>query len=255
MQTPPISGAGLVIPDTGVLANWLCYFRSNREHLLPIPWDVLDRLTDEDRQTIAKSIQKFQLGESSEGSHLMKMARAETVRRGDPTYAETLKLFIGEEQRHARDLGRFMEREAIPLARHDWSDAAFRRLRRLINLETALMVLLTAELVATVYYKALRDATPSPLLRQICIQILHDENQHVAFQSEALRILRQGRPVWQQMGLSRLHQIFFALTLVVVWADHGPVFRAAGYGFGSFWGECWAALARSIALARSSPNG
>src|SRR3954451_4250087 len=85
---------------------WMQYFRFNAKTLLTIPWERGVFFTDETRAAIASSVQEFQLGESSEGKHLMACARRHAAAVNDPAYVEALGLFIAEENRHARDLGR-----------------------------------------------------------------------------------------------------------------------------------------------------
>lgn len=236
-------------------ADWLTYFRFNRENLLSLPWECDDRLTDLEKATIARSIQTFQLGESSEGTHLMRLARDYAEQTGDYPkggtashrhWVDVIKLFIGEEQRHARDLGRFMQRHHLPFAKHHWSDTWFRKLRRLANLEVALMVLLTAELVATLYYPALGKATRSPLLHKLCEQIHHDETRHVEFQAQTLTQIWQLHPHWRQRLTKILYPLFFQATLMVVWVGHAPVLKAAGYSFTTFYQQACTALLRIV---------
>ncbi len=50
------------------------------------------------------------------------------------------------------------------------------------------------ETLALVYYKAIQKATNSPVLRQLCQQILRDEVKHIRFQYERLAILHRNRP-------------------------------------------------------------
>jgi hypothetical protein len=227
---------------------WLAYFQYNRNHLLPIPWDCVEPLTEAERTAIARSIRTFQLGESSEGTHLMQLARNYAKQQGDRRWVEIVKLFIAEEQRHARDLGRFMQQQQLPLAQHHWTDTLFRKLRRLANLEVALMVLLTAELVATVYYPALGQATRSPVLQQLCTQIFHDELHHVQFQAECLRAIRQHRPKWQCILINTAYSLFFRAALLAVWLDHHPVLKLSGYTCWSFHKTACMALQKAYAI-------
>src|SRR2546426_2326227 len=148
--------------------QWCAYFRANREALLKLPWERGAELTESERETIACSLQDFQLGESSEGHHLLERARRYAARTGDQAYAEAIELFIREEQRHAGDLGRFLQLAGIPLATGTWLDSLFRRLRRLAGLGLCLCVLLTAETIGMVYYLALRRSTGAALLRRVC---------------------------------------------------------------------------------------
>ena len=113
--------------------DWIEYFLQNRSRLLPIPWELGAELAEEERAAIASSIQAFQLGESSEGRNLMRYARAWAARSGDTDYVEAIGMLIAEEQRHARELGRFMELNRIPCTRRRWTDSVFRRLRNFIG--------------------------------------------------------------------------------------------------------------------------
>jgi hypothetical protein len=219
-------------------SQWLDYFRYNRDSLSEIPWDDPYQLTGDEKMTIAHSIRNFQLGESSEGVHLMKLARGYATHTNDPAWVIVMKLFIGEEQRHARDLGRFMRQQDIALAQKHWSDSWFRKARRLANLEVALAVLLTAEAVATIYYAALGSATQSYLLRALCQQIVQDEVQHVSFQAATLGLMRTNYATWQLLIVDATYWIFFRMTLLVVWCDHHPVLRAGGYSFTTFYQAC-----------------
>lgn len=216
---------------------WLAYFQNNHHSLLALPWEESNSLTHAEKVIIATSIRKFQLGESSEGCHLMKVTREFAKQSGDLTLIEIMKLFIGEEQRHARDLGRFMAKEQIQLASQDWTDHIFRRVRKLAGLELAISVLLIAELVATVYYKALGNATRSHLLQQLCCQIQADEVQHTYFQAYLLACIRQNR-FWLLTYLSSFfHAGFYSLSLILIWFDHRSVLIAGGYNFKRFWQE------------------
>lgn len=239
-------------PTPRTVADWLAYFHANRLNLLSIPWDSQSQLTDAERLAIAHSIRNFQLGESSEGCHLMKLARAYAARVNEPVWVEVVKLFIGEEQRHARDLGRFMQQQDIPLAKQHWSDSLFRRLRHLANLEVALGVLLAAEAIATVYYPALGQATQSPVLQRICQQISQDEVQHVQFQSETLGTIRQAYSAWQLLIVDLLYWGFFRSTVVAVWFDHASVLKTSGYSFWTFSRAACQAMEKAYHIIRLS---
>lgn len=218
--------------------QWDDYFARNDQELMAIPWETGGELTDQERKAITSSIQGFQLGESSEGFHLSKCAKVWSERHADPDYYEAIKRFIREEQRHARDLGRFMEMSGIPKVRKTWPDTVFRKLRHCANLELSIAVLVTAEIIAKVYYPALQQATASPVLRKLCDQIIQDEKPHVEFQCERLAILRQHRSRFTVVSRQALHRFFLFGTSLVVWHKHGRAMRAGGLGFRSFLREC-----------------
>src|SRR5687767_11561174 len=127
--------------------QWSTYFQTNEKNLLPIDWPVSDReALPAEIRIIADSIKVFQLGESSEGKHLIALTRAFASEKKDPHLADAMKRFIAEEQRHASYLGIFMDAVKIARARRHWTDEIFRYLRRIWNLEITLAVLLAAEL-------------------------------------------------------------------------------------------------------------
>ena len=227
------ASAGL--PGAKTSREWLGYFEHNARHLFDVPWDAPVGETE----AIAESIQGFQLGASSEGRHLTACAREYAERTGDEDYVEALKYFIREEQRHARDLARFMERAGIPTIDRTWPDTVFRSLRQFAGLELSISVLITAEIVAKVYYPALREATRSPMLRRVCDRIISDEIQHVEFQSERLAMLRRGRGDAALAATHGLHRFLFGGTLGVVWWKHARALRAGGYGLRRFWSAAW----------------
>jgi hypothetical protein len=231
---------------------WREYFLTNANSLLSVPWHLGVDLTPEERDAIATSVQQFQLGESSEGRHLFHAARAYAARSGDAAYPHTLALFIAEEHRHARDLGRFLDLAGIGRASRAWPDSVFRWLRHRAGLELSISVLVTAEIIAKVYYAALRDSTRSLVLRLLCDQICHDEVMHVFFQTERIAILRRTRGRLAIALLSLAHRLLLFGTLLVVWHTHGRAMRAGGVTFRCFWRESWREM--RDALARMNPR-
>lgn len=229
-------------------AWWRDHFRDNRTHFDGVPWDRCN-ITPAEAQAIAASIAEFQLGESSEGRHLIHEARRHAEAAGDPDYAVAMAYFIAEENSHARALGRFMDAAGLPRQGRTFSDSVFRILRKGMGLEVSISVLITAELIAQVYYQALRDATQSAALRSICEQILRDERMHIRFQSERLAILQRFRPrTGLRLGVAA-RRVLMAGTLPVVWLGHRRALRRGGFSPWRFWRECWVCYRVSEALA------
>jgi hypothetical protein len=195
------------------------------------------QLTEKERRTIAPSIQQFQLGESSRGQRLLERGQKYGRAVNDPHFADALDLFIKEEQQHSRYLAGFMESQSIPLVPKHWVDTVFRKLRGLAGLELSLTVLVTAELIAVPYYRALRGATGSPILKMICTRILEDESSHLKFQASMLARVASARSAVFQQALREVHRHFLLGTILVVWIEHRTVFEAAGYGFRRFKNE------------------
>ena len=215
--------------------EWEAYFKGNQLHFDHIDWNPAPQLSIEEKALIHASIQQFQRGEHSEGKHFMNFART----MEDESYLQTVKIFIKEEQDHALVLGRFMDIESIPRIKKDGLDNIFRRLRKLAGLEGTVTVLLTAEIISMVYYKALKAATSSHLLKQICEQILLDEEFHLRFQCYTLNLLQRRKSPFLQVMAGLLHRILMTGTIVMVWLFHSKVLSAGGYGFASFFNSVY----------------
>ncbi|KAA9338377.1 hypothetical protein F0P96_05960 [Hymenobacter busanensis] len=207
-------------------ADWTTYFRQNQTHLDDLSWDDTYRLTARERRAVARSLQHFQRGESSEGKHLYQRVKD----TGNTDHVAAIRLFIGEEQGHARVLGRFLGKQGIACLRQTWVDDVFRRLRQWGTFETTIRVLLTAEIIAAVYYRAVFHATYSSLLQQICLRLLRDEEMHINFQcftlvQERRRSSRAGWWLRQQ-----LHRGLMVGTSVLVWLSYNRTLWAGGMG-------------------------
>ena len=63
-------------------------------------------------------------------------------------------------------------------------------LRRLGGLEYRLCLFVTAELIASVYYRALEVATGCQRLKVLCRTLVADELAHIGLQSQLLLIFR-----------------------------------------------------------------
>ncbi len=231
---------------------WNQYFSKNLQQLLSIPWELGHELTPVEKQAITSSIQKFQLGEGSDGWHLILASQRYAERYNDLDYAEAVKLFIAEEQRHSRDLGHFMDINNIPRIASTYSDWVFRRVRRIAaSIEIMIMTLLVAETIALVYYKALGKATKSKVLAVLCEQILKDEYYHIRFQTERLAIIRRDRWPLRDLAATLFHVPLYYGAILVVWLDHAPVFHAAGISFSQYLVNCHDEFMKVLEAIRS----
>jgi hypothetical protein len=147
-------------------------------------------------------------------------------------------LLIREEQGHASLLQAFMQDHGISLKRTDWTDRVFRQIRRLAGLQLYLSVLISAELIGNVYYRALESVTDCERLRVLCRSIVSDELAHVGFESQLLSALRAGHGAPLRALTRSAHRIFFAGTATVVWLTHRSVLRRAGHSARSFLRSC-----------------
>jgi len=225
------------------LEIWLNHFEYQARHPREVPPGLADQLSPEERRRIASSIATFQLGEQSEGGTLLRATERFAQAHRIPTLVRITELFIREEQRHAALLRCFMEDHEIALKRSDWTDRVFRGVRRLAGLELCVHVLISAELIGNVYYRALEAATGCQRLQLLCRTLVADELAHVGFESSLLLALRARRaaPVRALMRLA--HRAFFAGTACVVWLTHRAVLRHGGYEARDFVRLCLAQYA------------
>ena len=220
------------------LKIWLNHFEYHAEHPRHLGEHVPNVLTVTERHLIAPSIATFQLGEQSAGSNLLRAAYHFAQQHSAPQVARITELLIREEQQHAALLKGFMAAHGIPTRQHHWTDRIFRRIRKLAELELALGVLLTAELIGNVYYRALENATDCQRLRLLCRMMVADELAHIGFESDLLLSMRGQKAAPVRAGLDLAHRSFLAGTALVVWATHRAVLKKAGYGLLSFVRAC-----------------
>jgi hypothetical protein len=221
---------------------WLNHFEHHARHRRLVPRGLSDVLKADERRLIAGSIATFQLGECSEGRTLLR-AVERFARQEQVPLVRIFELLIREEQRHASLLRVFMQDHRIPLKKTDWTDRVFRLIRRLAGLQLYLSVLICAELIGKVYYRALESATDCERLRVLCRTIVSDELAHIGFESQLLFALRAARPAALRALARPAQRIFFATTAAVVWFTHRSVLRRAGHGARSFLRSCLAQYA------------
>jgi hypothetical protein len=213
---------------------WRNYFR--RSLLQDIETRTRDAWSHGEREILGPSLAQFQLGESSDGRHLLQFARRFGDASGDQWLGEAMALFIQEENRHSRWLGEFLKAQGYPMLQACWTDAVFRLARKMLGFGLMVAVLVCAEIASVPYYAAVREMTASGWLRAICSRLLSDEAMHLRFQAANLGA------VWRRWKLLRLfkgcHQALMALVCLVVWREHGEVLRRGGYTPLTFLARC-----------------
>ncbi len=236
---------------------WLHYYQQNRLHRPEPQWDLPLNENPTVVTELARSLSHFQLGESGEGTHLLREARQ--AHADDPAYQEALALFIAEEQEHARLLQKLVERYRGRLVTRHWTHTLFRLFRRALGLGFELQVLVIAELIGTAYYRLLENRTDDPVLRQVCELVLRDEARHIAFHAERFGVSHATwLPIEQALWLAQFQALFLA-ALQVAWTDHRRTLRALGISRREFQGEarreCVQFLASFVGAAVSRTTG
>jgi hypothetical protein len=217
--------------------EWLTHLKTNAAKTMAIPKDSY-RLSNAERESIEKSIQSFQLGESSEGHVLMAQARVLCDESGEFAYLECIQHLIREENRHSAYLAAFMNAHGIAKIKRGFNDHCFRFLRRLAGVEWSVRILVIAEIIALTYYHALGQSTGSPVLRAICERMCQEEKDHVRFQ-----LFHIHEMAFRKHGLvadlaNIAHALVFIVTLMPVWIEHRTVLRSE-HTFLSFFRTTW----------------
>jgi hypothetical protein len=210
---------------TDGFAKWTRRFEDERERRRAQgdpDWGHSPRL----HPAVWAGIQRFQVGENGDGANLV--GKADEA--GDGDYAQAVRLFVAEEQNHARLLARLLAAGGLPTLTGHWSDTVFVRLRRLMGLRMELLVLMIAEVVALRYYRALRDGTDDSLTTEVAGRILADEQRHVPFHCERLHASLAELPRAIRRPLMSLWRLLLLAVSIVVAVDHGPALRRLGIG-------------------------
>ena len=225
------------IPIWPILLGWIAFFSASAGATsINSKWSL--RIWESNRglpnNHVTGAIQ------TSDGLHLMAVVRRYAARMGDPDSIEAIRLFIVEEQRHGEHLGRFLDMAGIPRAKKDWGDSLFRSARYFVpRMEVWITPVVMVETHALIYYNAIRLATNSSVLRQICRQILIDEVPHIRFQCERLAILHRRRHWLLRAVTMAVHRVFFTGITIAIWIGHREALRAGGYTFRRFWKAAW----------------
>ncbi len=210
---------------------WINHFTSNLKNQRVV-WELSPVLTEKELSTILYSLQAWQLGETSDGRHLLRAAALHAGKINDPEYLEAVALFIKEEQKHGNNLGRYLDRVGKPRLKSDWGDTLFRKVRYFnTSMEIWTLAVIVVESAAQIFYQALKNATGCTLLKQICTDILIDEAYHIEFQYERLQIIFQSRSFPWRFIHGNFYKFFFFAVAPIVWFGHRKLFTAGGYGF------------------------
>ncbi|SRR5216683_1060667 len=251
----PLSVLNLGMPEdefsAGTPETWRAVFgqRSGQHRDVALAGIRADsRLT----AALGPSVATFQLGESGTGEHLLAAASSAGT---TPDYIEALRLFVIEEQEHARLLELVLrELKVEPRTRH-WSDTVFVQVRRLHSLRTEVLVLLVAEVIALNYYSSLCEGVEDPSLADLFRRIHDDEIVHVRFHTDTLpRHLDRFPTVVLVMVRLAWSGVVTAASVVVA-LDHGSLLRRVGVNRREFLRRTWTDRSQISQLLFGSSTG
>ncbi|MEO7768017.1 MAG: ferritin-like domain-containing protein [Ferruginibacter sp.] len=211
--------------------EWKAYFEENALQER-VDWTLKPIISPKEIAVILKSLQAWQLGETSDGAHLIRASILYATAVNDTDYVKAVRLFIKEEQKHGNNLGRYLDAINQPRIKKDWGDSLFRRIRYFnTNMEIWTLAVITVESAAQVFYQSLKDATSCTLLKQVCTDILIDESHHIDFQKERMTLIFSGKSFITKLISRCIYPAFFFATSLVVWFAHKKLFKAGGINF------------------------
>ncbi|MEP7253988.1 MAG: ferritin-like domain-containing protein [Ginsengibacter sp.] len=213
---------------------WIEHFKSNAK-INRIDWLQKPKLTAEERENILSAMRAWQLGETSDGAHLLKAANRYAKAIGDSYYVEAVELFIKEEQKHGNNLGRYLDEIGEQRLKKNWADTMFRKVRYYnSSMELWTLAVMTVESAAQVFYQALKDATECNLLKQICRDILIDEAFHIDFQCERFQIIYESKGRLSKHVGFYFYRYFYFAVITLVWFAYGKTFIAGKNDFRNY---------------------
>ena len=213
---------------------WIEHFKSNAK-INRIDWRRKPKLTTEERRNILSAMKAWQLGETSDGAHLLKAANSYAKVIGDSCYVMAVELFIKEEQKHGNNLGRYLDEIGEQRLKKNWADTMFRKVRYYnSSMELWTLAVITVESTAQVFYQSLKDATGCDLLKQICSDILIDEAFHIDFQSERFQMIYESKSYMSKQLSFYLYKYFYFAVITLVWFAYRKTFIAGKNDFKSY---------------------
>lgn len=238
--------------STAPFIAWVDYFTRNRvrqERIeATVDWNAPCTLPPDARAAIARSLQRFELGESGEGTHLLGLAE----RAGDLAYVDAVRLLIAEEQRHSALFGRGLRHLMAPSLPGHWTDRSFTLLRRSLGLDTEIALFLVAETVALDWFEALA-ASLDPVLAGIGRRIVADEREHIRFQIDRLHLDLRRRSAVARLGIAVVWSTVAVGAATVLVVGHAEAMRACGRRPGGVWRRGLHTFARSARTVLTGP--
>lgn len=207
---------------------WLKHFTKNLKKKR-VDWSLQPQISGGEKEAIIESLRAWQLGETSDGRHLLAAASRYAEKIGDDDYVDVVRLFIKEEQKHGNNLGMYIDQIGEKRKKKDWGDSLFRMIRYFNkSMELWTITVIIVESAAQIFYKAIHDATQCRLLRSICHDILVDEAHHIKFQNERMHIIFQRKSFYNKAFSVGLYGGLFFATIHAVWFAHGKAMKAGG---------------------------
>ncbi len=221
-----------------------------------VNWEQKPQLSEEQKQALLYSIKAWQLGETSEGKHLLAAATNYAHKINDVDYVEPVKLFIKEEQKHGANLGHYIDMLGEERAKKDWGDTVFRKIRYFNkSMELWTITVIIVESAAQVFYEALQNASDCKLLKEICNDILLDEAHHIKFQNERMYVIFQRKSFYSKAISLLVYSFLFFGTIHAVWYAHKKALAMGGVTKKEFMRRMYHKFFKSLQFLHANHTG
>ena len=232
-------------------AEWLEHFRDNRTRAAPPVPARIDDVPAHLRAPLVRSLQRFQLGETGEGTLARQVVASHDPALDDDTRS-SIALWVREEGQHAAQLAKVLRAlGAQPIARH-FSQSWFRRARRLLGygklgLHAKLVAVTCAEVVGLVVYRLVRDHGQSPTLSSIAAGLVDDERAHLEFLHDFFERSIARSPAWargaHRVALRAAVTTLLSAAVATIVVDQRSFLDAIAVGPRRFAEMCFAEVA------------
>ncbi len=214
-------------------SSFLTSFERNSLRHPPTFPASLDDVAPDLRAPLATCLARFQLAERG-GRRISRQIDQVCLFSIDDDYRRALKLFVGEEARHADTLAEIITRLGGSVLAENRTHRLFVWGRNLAGIRCKLLVMNVAEVISVDCFSLVASSLPPGVTRRALEEIVADEDRHLAFHS-AFFARRVGtswvratclRVAWQLIGLA-------ACAAVVL--DHGAAMHALGISRSALW--------------------
>ena len=213
--------------------RWIAHFEANRLHRPEPEWDAPFTLSEKKRRLLAISLAEYQLGDG--GGPCQLTARDAKAFTGSSADAQrVVELWFAEEREHSRLLAGAVRRVRGTFVEQTFAFRLFCQVRRWMDVQFEMLVLLLVEIVSTGYYRLIRRHVGDQPIAEMCRLILRDEARHVDFHRDRLSARHPNGVSWWW----RLQFRFMGHACAAfLWLGHGRCLRALGASYAELFAQ------------------
>jgi hypothetical protein len=165
--------------------KWIKYFERNSQNRPEPIWDSFFKMNETKRNALVRSFAEYQLGDGGGPCQLIARDAQQYAASAESTKRVTDLWFL-EEAEHSRLLSHAVKRLNGQLITDTFAFRMFKKVRKLIDAQFEMLVLLQVEIISTVYYRMIRKYCGDKPIEDMCRLILRDEAGHIAYHLDRL---------------------------------------------------------------------